>query len=321
MDLSDFPSTALEFDSRFSTERACWEFLWNAKWPGGYRCPKCSGSKAYYVIERQLEQCAGCEHQASVTAGTMFHGTRKPLRLWFRAIFEFVSRKYGCNAMDLKRLLGISYQTAWEWLHKIRDVFVRKDRTRLNGTVEADETYIGGPEAGVCGRGRGEKKILVFGAVEVIPDEDGGTRCGRVRLVPVPTASADHLQPALLDSVELGAGVHTDCWMGYRELRHAYAHEITNIKSSRETASELFPHIHRVFSLFRRVLLGTYQGSWSKKYAAMYCEEFTFRFNRRASHSRVHLFKRVMEQAIKRRPRLHTVTGYSHQNPVVPEAA
>src|SRR5690606_16028445 len=321
MDLSDFPTTALEFDARFSSERACWEFLWKAKWPAGFRCPKCGGDKAYYVIERKLEECAGCGHQASVTAGTMFHGTRKPLRMWFRAIFEFVSRKYGCNAMDLKRMLGISYQTAWEWLHKIRDVFVRRERTKLTGCVEADETYVGGPEAGASGRARGERKILVFGAVEVIENEEGGTSCGRVRLMPVPSAAAEHLQPALLESVELGAGVHTDGWMGYREIRHAYAHETPNIRASGETGSKLFPHIHRVFSLFKRVLLGTYQGSWSKKYAAMYCEEFTFRCSRRTSHSRVHLFRRVMEQAVKRRPRLHTLAGRSYENPMVPEPA
>lgn len=122
------------------------------KWPNGFVCPKCHASKAYYVLERALEQCAACQHQASVPAGTLFRRTRKPLRLWFRAIFEFVSRKNGCNAMDLKRLLGLSYHTSWEWLQKIRDVFVRKEREQLGGLVEADETYIGGQEAGIKGR-------------------------------------------------------------------------------------------------------------------------------------------------------------------------
>ena len=316
MDLTAFPTTILEFEARFGDERACWEYLWHAKWPNGFACPKCKGTKAYYVIERALEQCASCKHQASVTAGTMFHRTRTPLRKWFRAIFEFVSRKHGCNAMDIQRLLGLSYHTSWEWLQKIRDVFVRKERAPLGGVVEADETYIGGPEEGVQGRDRGEKKILVFGAVEVV---DG--HCGRVRLAPIESASADDIQPVLSDVVQEGSTVRTDGWDGYRELRQAYKHRVNVIGNDPKRASKLFPHIHRVFSLFRRVILGTYHGSWSEKYAALYCEEYTFRFNRRTSKSRVHLLRRVIEQAMRRPPRLHLVRGRTRTEPVVPEAA
>ncbi len=316
MDLTSFPVTALDFESRFADERNCWEFLWRAKWPDGFACRKCNGGKAYYVIERKLEECAACGYQASVTAGTMFHGTRKPLRMWFRAIFEFVSRKHGCNAMDIMRLLGLSYQTSWEWLHKIRDVFVRKGREPLKGDVEADETYVGGPEEGVRGRSLGEKKILVFGAVEVV-----GGHCGRARLAPVEAASAEHLQTALSDVVEEGADVKTDDWSGYSGLQNAYRHRVETIGRDSKQASRMFPYIHRVFSLFKRVLLGTYHGSWSEKYAALYCEEFTFRFNRRASTTRTHLFRRIIEQAMGRAPRLHLVAGKRHLGPVVPEGS
>ena len=142
MDLSTLPANALEFERQVATERACRDYLWQAKWPDGYRCRKCSCTKAYYVIERALEECAACGDQASVTAGTMFQRTRKPIRMWCRAIFEFISRKHGCNAMDVQRLLGLSYQTSWEWLHKIRAAFVRPGRER-RGAVEVDETIVG----------------------------------------------------------------------------------------------------------------------------------------------------------------------------------
>ena len=316
MDLSTFPETALEFESRFADEPSCWEYLWQAKWPRGFRCSRCNGRKAYYVIERKLEECASCGYQASVTAGTMFHGTRNPLRMWFRAIFEFTSRKHGCNAMDIQRLLGLSYHASWEWLQKIRDVFVRKERAPLCGTVEADETYIGGPEDGVKGRDLGKKKILVFGAVEVV---DG--HCGRARLAPIESASADQIQPALSEVVEEGATVKTDGWQGYRELGQAYKHRVKVIGDDPKRASRLFPHIQGVFSLLRRLILGTYHGSLSEKYAALYCEEFTFRFNRRTSKSRVHLFRRVIEQAMRRPPRLHLMRGRSRSALVLPEAA
>lgn len=250
-----------------------------------------------------------------MTAGTMFHRTRKPLSTWFRAIFEFISRKDGCNAMDLMRLFGLSYPTAWSWLHKIRDTFVRPNRERLSGVVEADESYIGGPEAGVFGRDLGENKILVAGAVEVV-----GEGCGRARLAPVESASAENLQTFVATNVEEGATVRTDGLGSYDGLGAVFKHKVTVIGDPK-TASKTFPRVHRVFSLFKRTMLGTYHGSISDKFAAMYCEEFTFRFNRRNSSTRTHLFRRIIEYAVIRKPRLHLVAGRRFSGRVLPEAA
>ncbi len=79
-----FPETLLEFENRFRDEAACWDYLRAMKWPHGFRCPKCDGRRAYFVIERGRDECASCGHQTSVTSGTMFHGTRTPLRTWAR---------------------------------------------------------------------------------------------------------------------------------------------------------------------------------------------------------------------------------------------
>ena len=242
--------------------------------------------------------------------GTMFHKTQKPLSLWFLAIFEFVSRKYGCNAMDLERLLGLSRYTAWTWLHKIRDVMVTPERAQLNGVVEADETYIGGPEEGVGGRARGEKKHLIAGAVEV--REKG---CGRLRLSPVATAGAADLQTWLSEEVEEGARVHTDGWAGYDGLDQAYDHDVEVIGDPK-TACEKFPYIHRTFSLFKRVALSTYQGSIRAKYMWAYCQEFAFRFNRRNSGSRTLLVQRVLENGVLRAPRIHMFAGRRGLSPI-----
>lgn len=315
MDLRDFPKTVLEFERRFLNERSCRAYLATVKWPDGYRCPRCGGREAYFIIERGLEQCTSCRHQTSVTAGTMFHRSQKPLTVWFRAIFEFVSHKNGCNAKDLARLLGLSYPTAWTWLHKIRDVLVRRERDQLSGKVEADETYIGGPVPGARGRTRGENTILVMGAVEA-----RGKGCGRVRLAPVESAAAEHVQTFLVDNVEERSLVHTDGYPSYSHLDEGYEHKVTVISSGSKTASEHFPRIHHVFSLFRRLLLGTYHGSWSAKWGHLYCEEYSFRFNRRDSRTRTHLFRRVVEQAVRRRPRIHLLTGRMRPGPVLAEA-
>ena len=316
MNVTDFPQTALEFERRFSSERSCREYLSQVKWPDGFVCPRCSCTKSYFVIERGLEECSDCGRQTSLIAGTMFQGTQKSLVMWFRAIFEFVSRKHGCNAMDLERLLGISYPTAWNWLHKIRDVFVRKEREPLKGAVEIDESYVGGPEAGVRGRDLGEKKILIVGAVEI-----NGPHCGRVRLAPMPSADAGDLQPWVMKNVKWGATAETDGWGAYNSLAEIYGHNVTVTGKNPALASVHFPRIHRVFSLFKRVILGTYQGSWSRKWSALSCEEYTFRFNRQSSQSRMHLFKRVIEHAVRRKPRIHLFAGLKPPGQVLPEAA
>jgi hypothetical protein len=176
----------------------------------------------------------------------MFHKTRKSLSVWFRAIFEFVSRKHGYDAWNLVRLLGLSYPTAWTWLHKIRDVLCRPGRSPLQTAVEVDESYVGGPEPGAIGRNRGERKVLVVGAVEI-----RGAGCGRVRLSPAETASADDLQPFVANNIEEGALVNTDGWGGYTHLDAVYDHTITVIGKDSSKASVMFPRIHRVFSLFK----------------------------------------------------------------------
>lgn len=291
MDLSDFPTTVLDFEARFPDERSCWEFLWGAKWPRGFRCDRCAATKAYFVIERGLEQCAGCGRQASVTSGTMFHRCRAELRKWFRAILEFVVRKHGCNALDIQRIVGVSEPTAWRWLQKIREAMGRRPKALLSGDVEADETYVGGPEPGVFGRDRGAKKHIIAAAVEV-----AGQGCGRARLAPVASAKAPDLQSFVADNVAERARVRTDGLPSYDGLDAVFDHRRTVIGDPK-TASKKFPRVHRVFSLIKRVLLGTYHGSWTKKYAAGYCTEFEFRFNRRTSLRRPQLFARVIEAA------------------------
>jgi Zn ribbon nucleic-acid-binding protein len=296
----DFPTTLPAFQNRFSDEETCLDYLRRQKWPEGFRCPKCEHTRSWTLHTRRVEECAACGHQTSLTAGTMFHGTRKPLSLWFRAVFEFVSRKHGCNAMDLQRLLGLSRKIAWAWLHKIRDAMVDPDRKLLSGTVQIDETMIGASEEGVYGRNRGSKKHLIVGAVE-----EQGRACGRARLAPVGCASQEMLQYWVSNNVAEGSHARTDGLKGYRGLEHAYEHDVDVIGKDGRKAVEKFPHIHLVFALFKRVVESTYQGSVSPKYLKTYCNEFVFRFNRRRAKSRTHLLQRVLENAVRRQARVH----------------
>jgi len=235
-----------------------------------------------------------------VTAGTIFERTQLPLRIWFAAMWFVTSQKDGASALGLKRVLGLgSYQTAWTWLHKLRQAMVRPDRDKLCGHVEVDETYVGGSETGGK-RGRGsERKDIVVIALEIHFPKG----FGRVRLRRVPDASGSSLVPFVCDVVERGSKVLTDGWSGYNQLSSCgYSHERVVLSGTGDPAHVSMPGVHRISALIKRWLLSTHQGSFSGKHLDYYLDEYTFRFNRRASRSRGMLFYRLVEQAVRTSP-------------------
>jgi len=225
------------------------------------------------------------------------------LTVWLTAIWLFATAKNGISALSLKRTLDIgSYQTAWAMLHRLRSVLVRPGRERLAGTVEVDETLIGGRDPGV-GRGRGKGDKVLTGIAVEIKEPRGYGRC---RMAPLVDASAASLHPFVTDHVESGSTVITDGWQGYRGLSGLdYVHEARSQRAARargEDAEKLLPGVHRVASLAKRWLLGTHQGAGDEAHLSNYLNEFVFRFNRRTSRSRGLLFYRVLELAVGHAP-------------------
>ena len=207
--------------------------------------------------------------------------------------------------MGLQKILGLgSYETAWSWLHKLRHAMVRPGRDKLSGYVEVDEAYIGGEHEGKRGRGS-ENKVLVVIAVEV-----KAGKIGRIRISRVANASGERLKRFVNESVEKGSTVNTDGWQGYNGLtEEGYIHEVTVAKHSKK--SGLLPHVYLIISLMKRWLMGTHQGAVSNKHLEYYLDEYTFRFNRRASHYRGKLFYRLIQNAVVVEP----VTYNSIVNP------
>ena len=161
----DFPKNEIEFDKRFSNPKACYEYLFQQKWPEGFVCKKC-GYRKYWHSSRNLYICTQCQHQHSLTAGTIMDSSKKPITYWFKAMWWFTTRKTGVNAVNLQQLLGFgSYETAWIWLQKLRRCTIRHDREKLSGRVEVDELFIGGQKSGPRGRGAHGKTIVAV-AVE-----------------------------------------------------------------------------------------------------------------------------------------------------------
>lgn len=246
-------------------------------------------------MDRGLLLCKECRHQSSVTAGTIFQGTRKPLRSWFHAAWWITTQKYGANALGLQRVLGLrSYQTAWTWAHKLRRAMVRPGRDRLSGIIEVDEMYVGGQEADVWGR-ETQRKAIVAVAAQV---NEG--KLGRIRLRCIADVKGPTLISFVKDVIEPGSLVQTDGWRGYHSLpKHGFRHQATSLSASPDPAHVVMPHVHRVASLLKRWLLGTYQGSVSRAHLDYYLDEFTFRFNRRTSRARGMLFYRLISQAVQ----------------------
>jgi transposase-like protein len=289
----DYPRTLQEFDEWFSCDAACIEYLQRVRWPAGFRCPVCNGDSAWQTA-RGLLRCSKCQRQTSATAGTIFEGTRKPLRTWFLAMWYLTSQKHGVSALGLQRALGLaSYQTAWAWLHKLRRAMVRPGRDRLKGEVEVDETYLGGTESGVVGRQTFKKSIVAI-AVEI-----RGRGSGRIRMKCVQDVSGESLVPFVQTTVSPGAVVYTDGWLGYKGIaRLGYGHRPRSISESGDPAHVVMPRVHRVAALFGRWWLGTHQGAISKKHLDYYLDEYTFRLNRRKSLARGLLFYRLLQQSL-----------------------
>jgi len=290
--MEDFPRTLMELEQRFSSEQSCREYLYKLRWPKGFQC-KCCGCVKCWPLNRGLHECSKCGYQVSITSGTIFQDTKKPLILWFRAVWHITSQQDGANALGLQRILGFgSYRTAWSWLHKLRRAMVRPGRDRLTGPVEVDETYIGGKKAGKRGRGA-EGKTLVVIAVELVSPN----KIGRIRLMQVPNASAKSLENAVQQTVEPGNRVNTDGWNGYNRLNEL-GYFRNKVRDRANVGEDMLPACHRVAGLLQRWLLDMLHGAASHEHLPYYLDEFTFRFNRRTSRHRGKLFYRLLQQAM-----------------------
>ena len=178
-----FPSTLLDFQTQFPDDDHCWAYLRRAPWPRGFLCPRCGSRGSHFLASRRLEQCRVCRYQSSVTAGTVFHATRVPLRVWFLGIYFLFRHKKGISALQFQRDTGVgSYQTAWSLLHKLRSGLTGLPAPLLKGDVEADETYIGGYRPGWKGRGVGKVGVAIV-------VERRGRTAGSARLAVIPRAT------------------------------------------------------------------------------------------------------------------------------------
>jgi transposase-like protein len=270
-----------ELIERFGSEDRCHEYLEDLRWPDGVRCPRCDSDKISRIAKRRQFDCDGCRYQFSVRVGTIFHDSKLPLWKWFLAVYMIGESKKSISANQLKRMLGVSYKTAWYLCHRIRAAMKDEGAELLSGIVEADETFVGGKVRVPQGTSRQDasrlarsNKAVVLGAVQ---------RGGRVRLRVAPDATTESIQGFLADVVAPDAeAIYTDGWRAYRGI----ADEDTRHEWVDHTAKEwVRGQVHTntvesVWSLFDRSVIGAYH-KLSMKHLPAYLDEAAFRWNNR----------------------------------------
>jgi transposase-like protein len=233
-------------------------------------------------VGRRRWQCLACRHQVSLIAGTILHNTKTPLTVWFWAAYLMTTDKRGVSALLLQRQLALRrYETAWMILHKFRRAMVNLAREPLRGDVEVDETWVGGPQAGLRGSRqlKGRKAALVLVAVE-----KRGRASGRVRMTVIPDFKSATLTTFLKQNVMPGSTVYTDGLKSFTGLQEAGFTHVANsqpLRSDlRKGAKSVVPLADRAIGNLQQWLIGTYHGV-SRDQLQVYLDEFVFRHNRR----------------------------------------
>lgn len=277
----------LEFVAQFNTDEACCQYLIEHRWPEGFVCPSCNHKGGWWLEKYRRHECQKCHKQTSLMTGTLMHRSHLPLRLWFWSAYLVSTHTPGISALQLQRQLGLkSSETAWYLLHRLRQGMVAPNRTLLSGTVEADETHIGGPAKGKKGRGvaKSSNKTLIAGAIEIVIYKTKAAvakqRAGRLRLEIIKSADAGNIKKFLNANVAPGASIKSDGWGGYSvSALGGYKHE-RSVQNPPSGEKKYAPHIHRAFGNLKSWILGTHHGV-EPKYLQSYLDEFVFRFNRR----------------------------------------
>ena len=267
--------TQIEFQDRFSTEEQCRQFLYEQRWSNGYKCPKCGHDEHYNIQSRNLYQCKACNHQASVTSGTIMDKTRTPLRKWFLAFYLVAEDKRGISALTLKKRIGVAYNTAWTMLSKIRHAMGERDSIyMLDGIVETDDAFFGAPTEGGK-RGRGTDKTAVI--ISVSLTDEGKPKYVKMEVVEhVDGETATNFAES---NIEKGSEVRTDGLKAYKPLAKK-GYNLNQKKYDPENQPEHLHWTHIVISNAKAFIAGTFHGLDSI-HLQRYLDEFCYRFNRR----------------------------------------
>jgi transposase-like protein len=268
--------TLIDVNELFGTDTRCRELLKRLRWPTGIECPRCHDKRISWIATQEKFECSECRYQFTVTAGTIFHDSHLPLTSWFLAVYLLCESRKGMSANQIKRTLGVSYKTAWYLCHRIRAAMAQVDRPMLDGTIEMDETYVGGKKHGTMTRAQAyHAKQTVIGIRQ---------RNGECRFFHAADATRRTLTKYIQENVSEDVDVIiTDELPAYKGAVGKFKHEAVN--HSQKEYVRLGTNIHTntvesAFSLLKRGIVGTWH-KISAKHLQAYLDEMSFRFDRR----------------------------------------
>jgi len=277
----NYPSSLMEAIRVFSDPQVCLNFVAGAKWGArGPVCPRCDSKRLSFLKTRLMWKCLDCKKQFSVKVGTIFEDSAVGLDKWLCAMWMLANCKNGISSYEIGRALKVTQATAWFMMHRIRHAQHTGSINKMTGTIEADETFVGGAarfmhkhkrEEKVHGRGPGGKEI-VFGLLE--------RKTGKVRLHHVETRRKGELTSIVRENVRKGSEVMTDELLSYDGLGSDYAHKVINHAEQYVDGNVHTNRMENFWSLLKRSIKGTYV-SVEPFHLFRYLDEQAFRYNER----------------------------------------
>jgi len=262
----------VELIEDFADESKCRAYIEKLRWPNGVECPRCESEKVYRIVKRDQLLCSSCEYQFSATSGSIFHDTHLPLWKWFLATYLLTESRKGMSANQMKRMLNVSYKTAWYLCHRIRAAMLEVAPAKLGGTVEIDETYVAGKKR--RWRAKGEVSVVIG-----IRQRNGDLRLIRAK---------DAKSATVREIINANIGGEVEVILTDESAIYPYAlHEM--LKSKHKTINHTREYAHgdvhtntveSAFSLLKRGIVGTWH-KVSAKHLPAYLDEMCFRFNNR----------------------------------------
>lgn len=269
--------TLKDLTQMFSTDEQCRVLLKKLRWPFGVECIRCKSKRIFEVATQKKFECVECGYQFSALTQTVFHDTHLPLETWFTAVLLLVEARKGMSANQVKRTLGVSYKTAWYLCHRIRAAMKEAERPMLEGTVEVDETYVGGRPRRGSKPGRGTPKEIVIGIRQ---------RGGDLRFFHASDAQSGTLAKYIAECVSPDVEVMvTDEFTSYpgamKKTGLTAKHKTIKHKNRVYVDGDIHTNtVENAFSLLKRGIVGTWH-KISAKHLPAYLAEMEFRFNRR----------------------------------------
>lgn len=318
------PDTLQEAIAYFSDPDRAFEYAKHFRWPDGVIvCPRCSTSKNSFIKTRRLWFCYTCKKQFTVKVKTIFEDSALGLDKWMTAVWMLTNCKNGISSHELSRALKVSQKAAWFMLHRIREALKEPafGRKKIGGgeggTVEADETFVGGKVSNMHKNKRTKQLIESRGqnfnktVVQGILDRD----LRKVRAMVVPNVKRETLQNEILANVKYGTSVYTDDAVGYDKLHYRFVHDVVNHTQEYVKGQVHTQGIENFWSLLKRTLKGTYVAV-EPFHLKRYVDEQVFRFNHRKHDDSTKMtdgerFAQAMRQIVGRRLTYSDLTGKS----------